>query len=136
MDREQVGANLRAARRHLGLTQAAAAERLGVTAGALAGYESGRRYPGPLLPRLADLYGASVDRLLGRPDSGTPNSAPDPGACPAPAAPGSLAEALAAIRSLAMTTQLQAQALASATAAAEQVARAMAALANKGARDA
>jgi len=58
---------LKAAREAAGLTQAYVAERIGVTRQAVGQWESGESSPNPqTLALLADLYGVSVDDLLGR----------------------------------------------------------------------
>ncbi|HLT80287.1 MAG TPA: LexA family transcriptional regulator [Cyclobacteriaceae bacterium] len=56
---------VRSLRRELGLTQAALAERLGVTRASIGAYEEGRAMPSyQFLLGLADLAGTSVDDLL------------------------------------------------------------------------
>ncbi len=60
------GARFVAWRKHAGLTQADAPRRLGCTQTCIAGYESGRRFPGTRLTAMAELYGCAVDDLLGR----------------------------------------------------------------------
>ena len=64
-------------RRELGLTQEGLAQRLGVTNQAVSKWESGQSYPDiALLPKLADLFGITIDALFGR------ESAPAPVALP------------------------------------------------------
>lgn len=54
-------------RKRLGLTQDALAEQLGVTAQAVSKWENDQSCPDiATLPKLADLFGVSVDELLGR----------------------------------------------------------------------
>lgn len=54
-------------RKRLGLTQDALAEKLGVTAQAVSKWENDQSCPDiTTLPKLADLFGVSVDELLGR----------------------------------------------------------------------
>ena len=58
---------LAALRRERGLTQAALAERLGISKSAVSMYERGNREPElELLQAMADLFGVSVSSLLGR----------------------------------------------------------------------
>ena len=64
------------ARRNAGLTQAAAADHLGVSAVSVCQWETGKTLPrGALLPKIAALYGCSTDELLSgnSPDSNNPN---------------------------------------------------------------
>lgn len=68
---------LRMLRNRYGLSQAKAAERIGIPLGTLAHYEIGRREPGmETLGKLADFYNVSVDYLLGRTDDYTPPLTP------------------------------------------------------------
>lgn len=58
-------------RKRLGLTQDALAERLGITAQAISKWENDLSCPDiAMLPRLAEIFGISVDELLGREASG------------------------------------------------------------------
>lgn len=60
-----IGQRMRKRRETLGLNQAGLAARLGVTQGAVAQMETGRRSPSrTVLPRLAKVLGVSVDYLL------------------------------------------------------------------------
>ena len=57
---------LRAEREHLGLSQAQVADVLEISRAAVSALETGRRRVTSMeLKKLAELYGASVDRLLG-----------------------------------------------------------------------
>jgi transcriptional regulator with XRE-family HTH domain len=59
--------NIRTERLYVGLNQAQVAEHLGVTRAAVSALETGRRRVSALeLKRLAQLFGTSVDRLVGR----------------------------------------------------------------------
>lgn len=59
-------ATLQRLRREAGLTQKEAAERLGVSPVTVSGWEIGKRTPEPpMLPKIAALYGVTVDNLLG-----------------------------------------------------------------------
>jgi transcriptional regulator with XRE-family HTH domain len=72
-----LGQRLRLARENKGWTQVYVAKLLGITSQALSNYERGERDPDtPLLNRLAELYGVSVDYLLGRTDDPTPYTLP------------------------------------------------------------
>lgn len=54
-----------------GFTQSEAARRLEVDQSAVSLWENGKRIPrGALLVRIADLYGCTVDELLGRTPAG------------------------------------------------------------------
>ena len=65
-DQEAIGRRFRVAREAVGLTQAAAADALGVQASVLSRYENGLWFPKvALLRRIARLYGVSVDTLIG-----------------------------------------------------------------------
>ena len=55
-----------AAREKAGLTQAVVAEKLGVTGAAVCQWEKGKTSPKlPMLRKIANLYGCTVDELLG-----------------------------------------------------------------------
>lgn len=59
--------NLKKARESTGLTQAQAAEELGISGGTYTNYEQGKREPNnTLLVKIADLFGVTTDYLLGR----------------------------------------------------------------------
>ncbi|MBE6930456.1 MAG: helix-turn-helix transcriptional regulator [Ruminococcaceae bacterium] len=61
-----IGQRIRQFRREQGLTQEKLAETLGVTCQAVSKWETGETYPDiTLLPTLANLFGVSVDSLLG-----------------------------------------------------------------------
>lgn len=65
MDTKSVGATIAKLRKKHGLTQAALAERLGVTDKAVSRWENGQGYPDvSLFPVLADLFGVSIDYLM------------------------------------------------------------------------
>ena len=65
MDGLGFGAVVLAQRKRLGWTQEELAARVGVSKGAVSKWENGQSYPDlPLLPRLAALFGISVDQLL------------------------------------------------------------------------
>ena len=54
-------------RKELGLTQEALAQKLGVTNQAVSKWESGQSCPDiALLPRIADVFGITMDELFGR----------------------------------------------------------------------
>lgn len=60
---------LKELRRRDGITQLEAARRIGVSLGAVGNWESGKRTPdADMLVHIADLFGVSVDYLLGRAD--------------------------------------------------------------------
>ena len=62
-----LGKRLRALRKARGLTQQELGELLGVSASAVGMYEQGRREPDlATLVKLADIFGVSVDHLIGR----------------------------------------------------------------------
>ena len=62
-----LGERLRSLRENRGFTQNDLGERLGVTGAAIGQWENSRRYPdSSMLEKLADLFGVSVDYLLGR----------------------------------------------------------------------
>ena len=64
---ETLGMRIAANRKRLGLTQNQLAEQMGVTAQAVSKWENDQSCPDiTTLPRLADLFGISVDALLGR----------------------------------------------------------------------
>ncbi len=64
---QDFGANLKRLRKRRGLKQQDLAERLGVERPTVANWERGAKYPGlPLLVRLSEVLGVSVDALLGR----------------------------------------------------------------------
>src|SRR3990167_8738343 len=66
-ERAGLGARLRRARKDARLTLEEAAEALGVVRQSVFHWESGRNYPmGDRLKAVADLYGVSIDWLLGR----------------------------------------------------------------------
>ena len=71
---ETLGKRICAARKRLGLTQDALAERLGVTAQAVSKWANDLSCPDiTMLPRLAQIFGTSVDTLLGiAPSPGEP----------------------------------------------------------------
>lgn len=60
--------SLRVARERAGMTQTEAAKQLGLHQQVLSGIERGERRPprADLLGKMAELYGASTDALLGR----------------------------------------------------------------------
>ncbi len=65
MEQVGVGARIRAAREHLGLTQAALAEKVGVTRSAVAQWETGRAgQVGSHLAQIAAVLGVGVEHLL------------------------------------------------------------------------
>ena len=62
-----LGERLKNARKNKGVTQIEAAKKLGVTNGALSGYERNYRDPDTeMLRKMADLYDVSLEWLLGR----------------------------------------------------------------------
>jgi transcriptional regulator with XRE-family HTH domain len=64
---EDLAARIRNERHYVGLSQADIAEALGIPRAAVSALETGRRKVSGLeLKRLAELFGTSVDRLLGR----------------------------------------------------------------------
>lgn len=66
MEELRFGATVLAQRRRLGLTQEKLAQKLGVSKGAVSKWETNASYPDiTLLPRLAALFGISVDELIG-----------------------------------------------------------------------
>lgn len=63
----ELGARIAQLRKEHNLTQVQLAEQLGISQQTLAHYEVGRlRVPASMLPTLAQIFGASVDVLLGR----------------------------------------------------------------------
>ena len=63
----------REARLQAGLTTVQLAQKMGLTQAAVSQWESGKKVPGiETISRLADLYGVTVDNLLGR-DTGPGN---------------------------------------------------------------
>ena len=68
--------NLKNARKKAGLTQAQAAEAIGVNDGTYKNYEQGKREPnGDKIVAIANLFGVTTDYLLGRPDAQPPTDA-------------------------------------------------------------
>jgi transcriptional regulator with XRE-family HTH domain len=64
---EDLATRIRDERHYIGLSQADVAEALGIPRAAVSALETGRRRVSGLeLKRLAELFGTSVDRLLGR----------------------------------------------------------------------
>jgi len=61
---ERDGTRLTALRERAGLRQVDASRKLSVAQSTLAGYESGRRYPGAVVGALAALYGCTTDAIL------------------------------------------------------------------------
>lgn len=58
----EIGAKIRALRKARGFTQGDVADAVGMTRGALSGYEIGRRTPRlPELQKLADFFGVGLD---------------------------------------------------------------------------
>ena len=67
--------SLLSARLKAGLSQAAVAEELGIAAAAVCQWETGKTLPDPRrLPKIATLYGCTVDELLTPDGSATPTS--------------------------------------------------------------
>nr|DAR62130.1 MAG TPA: helix-turn-helix domain protein [Caudoviricetes sp.] len=65
--------NLKNARKKAGLTQAQAAEAIGVNDGTYKNYEQGKREPnGDKMVAIANLFGVTTDYLLGRPGAAPP----------------------------------------------------------------
>jgi transcriptional regulator with XRE-family HTH domain len=63
---ELLGRNLTTARSNLGLSQAEAAEKIGISQGTYSGYETGtRRIKLNMVKRIAEAYGVTVDWLIG-----------------------------------------------------------------------
>ena len=72
MGKEAFGKRIAFERKKLGLSQAELAKRLNVSQTAIAKQETGKNYPSiELLEDYADLFGCSVDYLLGRVDEPT-----------------------------------------------------------------
>ena len=66
MRNTSIAENIAAGRRELGITQAALAERVGVTKAAVSKWELGQSLPDvAMLPRLASQLGVTVDELIG-----------------------------------------------------------------------
>ena len=66
-DRYDFAVRLKEARLHRGLSMKEVAERVGVTASAVAYYESGERVPRlPVLGKLASEFSVTIDHLVGR----------------------------------------------------------------------
>ena len=62
-----IGDRLRGLRSHVGMTQAEVSPKLGITRAQLANIEADRSRPGiECLVKAADIFGVSVDSLLGR----------------------------------------------------------------------
>lgn len=81
----ELGSRLGQLRERSGWTQEDMAEKLGITRAALSHYEKNRRKPDfDTLIRAADLFGVSVDYLIGR----LPHGDIPPDSVPAEAAPG------------------------------------------------
>ena len=73
-----LGKRIAEQRKRLGLTQDQLAEKLGVTAQAVSKWENEQSCPDiSILPRLADIFGISVDALLGREEAVPPVSDKD-----------------------------------------------------------
>lgn len=69
MDPVKLGERLLALRKQNGLTQAEVADTLGLSLSAHNRYEYGKREPtASVLIRMADLYGVTIDYLVGRTD--------------------------------------------------------------------
>ena len=74
----EVGRRLQAARRAVGMSQPEACAQLGVDQTVLSRWENGVWFPRAVfLRKLADLYGVSVDSLLGRETSGDDQDWPE-----------------------------------------------------------
>lgn len=59
--------NIKSARENCGMTQAELADKLGINPVTLSGYETGKHDPkSPMLIRISQICGVSVDYLLGR----------------------------------------------------------------------
>lgn len=66
MRNTSIAENIAAGRRELGITQAALAERVGVTKAAVSKWELGQSLPDvAMLPRLASQLGVTLDELIG-----------------------------------------------------------------------
>ena len=69
---KRIGDKIKKYRTDLGMTQQDFASRLGVTGVSVSAYENGTRTPSfDVLIRIADLFGVSVDYLLGREEKRT-----------------------------------------------------------------
>lgn len=67
VDMNRLGERLKNLRENRGITQKFLAEKIGVKANTLSGYESGRREPdAETLRKMADYYEVTMDYLLGR----------------------------------------------------------------------
>lgn len=67
---ESIGTRLKKSRERKGYTQQSIAKKLGVTNGAISGYERDYRDPDTdILTQMAELYEVSIDYLLGRTNS-------------------------------------------------------------------
>lgn len=67
MENEILSKRIKSLRENKGWFQKDVAEKLNVKSNTLSGYENGTRSPDPdMLSKIADLYGVSVDYLLGR----------------------------------------------------------------------
>ena len=74
-----LGSQIGLYRRKMNMTQEALAQKLGVTNQAVSKWESDQCCPDVmLLPKLADIFGISIDELFGRPGSKAKSSAPLP----------------------------------------------------------
>ncbi|WP_075864953.1 helix-turn-helix domain-containing protein [Carboxydothermus islandicus] len=73
--RQFFGKKLRELRKSQGLTQKELGRRLNVTEAAVGMWEQGRRLPDPeVLARLAEIFGVSVDYLLGNNQQASPST--------------------------------------------------------------
>lgn len=69
--RLQVGSRIKQHRNRMGLSAEAVSEMMRVSRNTVFGWESGRQLPaGPKMVQLANLYGVSIDQLLGRLERG------------------------------------------------------------------
>jgi transcriptional regulator with XRE-family HTH domain len=69
-----LGQRIAALRRHLGLSQSALAEKIGVSPSAVGMYEQDRREPSlSAMVTMSEVLGVSVDYLLGRTDKSKMN---------------------------------------------------------------
>ena len=72
MNDDILAKRLKQLREEHGYLQKSVADKLGIKSNTLSGYENGTRMPDPsMLSVLADIYGVSVDYLLGRTDTKT-----------------------------------------------------------------
>ncbi len=77
----EFGKRIAQLRRQMGLTQEALAQKLGVTNQAVSKWESGQCCPDiELLPRLAEVFGVSIDALFGRENPRPEEQEPQPAA--------------------------------------------------------